>query len=66
MKSYKERASLVDLKDDAVSQFGHSNVVFSLFFSKEHKKVLPINHQKKCLMNGICGTFDIKSIILAL
>ena len=31
-------------------------------FSNEHRKALPVNHQQECLLiNGISGTFDIKS-----
>ena len=29
--------------------------------SNKHEKVQPVNHQQKCLINRICGTFDIKS-----
>ena len=34
---------------------------FVFIFSDEHQKVLPVSHQQKCSINGICGTFDIKS-----
>ena len=44
----------------AVPQFSHDDLVF-VFFSNEHQTVLLVNHQEKCLINGICGTFDIKS-----
>ena len=30
-------------------------------FSKEHQKVSLVNQQQKCLINGICDTFDINS-----
>ena len=34
---------------------------FLSIFSNEHQKVPPVNHRQKCLINGICGTFDMKS-----
>ena len=27
----------------------------------QHQNVKPVNHQQKCLINGICGIFDMKS-----
>ena len=30
-------------------------------FSNKHQKVPPVNHQQIWLINGICGTLDIKS-----
>ena len=31
------------------------------YFTNKHQKVPRVNNQQKCLINGICGTFDIKS-----
>ena len=57
----RRAASVSDFKDVTVPQFGHSDVVFCSICSKERQKVSPVNHQQKRLLNGICGTFDIKS-----
>ena len=56
---YLERASALDFKDAAAPRFSHRDVVF-VYFSNEHRKVPPVNHQK-CSINGICGAFDTKS-----
>ena len=45
------------MKDTAALQFGS----FLSVFSNEHRNAPPINHQQRCLINGICGTLDIKS-----
>ena len=58
-------ASASDVKDAAVPQFSHDDLVF-VFFSNERQTVLLVNNQKKSLINGICGTFDIKSNHLGL
>ena len=55
-----EKASASDFKDSAAPRFGHIDVVFLSNFSNENQKVPPVNHQQKCLINGICGTFDLK------
>ena len=36
-------------------------ISFLSAFSNEHQNVPPVNHQQKCLINGICGVFDVKS-----
>ena len=56
---YLERASALDSKDAAAPRFGHGDVAF-VYFSNEQQKLPPVNHQRKCLINRICGTFDIK------
>ena len=58
---YSERASALDFKDAAAPRFGHSDVACCLFLVTNIKKVLPVNHQQKCLINVICGVFLIKS-----
>ena len=55
---YPGRASALDFKDVAAARFGQSDVVFV------YQKVPPVNHQQKCLTNGICGTVLIKSQII--
>ena len=50
----------LDFKDASAQRFGRSNV-FLFLFSNEHQKVPPVNYQQKSLINGIGGTFDIKS-----
>ena len=58
---YPERASASDFKDATAPRFGHSDIGFLSISSNEHQNIPPVNHQQKCLINGISGTFDIKS-----
>ena len=57
---YQERASASDFKDAVAQRFGHRDVVV-IYFTNDHQKLPPVNHQEKCLVNGICGIFDKKS-----
>ena len=57
---YQEKASASDFKDSPILRFCHSDAVLSIF-SNEHQNVLPVNHQQKCVITGICSTFNIKS-----
>ena len=34
---------------------------FLFISSNKHQNMLPVNHQQKCLIKGICGIFDMKS-----
>ena len=34
---------------------------FLYIFSNEHQNVQSVNHPQKYLINGICGSFDMKS-----
>ena len=41
---------------------GSERCRFLSISSNEHQNILPVNHHKqKCLIKGICGSFDIKS-----
>ena len=55
----REYLSALDFKDAAAPRFDHIDVVFSIFIN-EHQKIPSVNCQQKCLINGICSTFDIK------
>ena len=56
---HPERASAFDFKDAATR-----HLVIAMYlsiYSNEHQNVPLVNHQLKCLINGICGILDMKS-----
>ena len=48
-------------KDCSALHYFLTDLSFLPIFSNQHPKVPPVNHQQNCLINGICGTCDIKS-----
>ena len=58
---YPDKAFGLDFKDATALQFSHSHLVFLSISNDKHQNVPPVNHHQKCLINGICGTSDMKS-----
>ena len=60
-ESLPEESICLRLQRRHRSEIWSKQCSFLSVFSNKNENVPPVIHQQKCLVNGICGNFDIKS-----